>query len=260
LNNGVNRNFCLRVEFPAFYDIQQASEKFSKMKTIGLLGGMSWESSAEYYRITNEETKSRLGGHNNARSLLLTLNFHDIRELQQRAAWDDLARILQDAARQLEAAGADFIVLCTNTMHKVATEIEAAVSIPLLHIADPTAEEVRARGFQTVGLLGTKFTMEEAFYRERLENKHHLNVIIPEPADRAIVHDVIFEELCHGRIVEQSRLQFGRIIEDLKGRGAQAVILGCTELGPLVRPQDSCVPVFDTTELHARAAVKLAAL
>jgi aspartate racemase len=230
------------------------------MKTIGFLGGMSWESSAEYYRIANEVTKSALGGHNNARSLLLTLNFQEIQELQRQAAWGDLARILQKAARQLEAGGADFIVLCTNTMHKVAAEIEEAVSIPLLHIVDPTAEEIRSRGFQTVGLLGTKFTMEETFYRERLENKHHLSVIIPEPADRATVHHVIFEELCHGRIVEESRVEFGRIIEDLKGRGAQTVILGCTELGPLVRPQDSCIPVFDTTELHARAAVKLAAL
>jgi len=230
------------------------------MKTIGLLGGMSWESSAEYYRITNEETKSRLGGHNNARSLLLTLNFHEIRELQQRAAWDDLARILQDAARQLEGAGADFIVLCTNTMHKVAPEIEQAVSIPLLHIADPTAEEVRAHGFQTVGLLGTKFTMEEAFYRERLEDKHHLSIIIPEQADRAIVHRVIFEELCHGRVIEQSRVEFQRIIDDLSRRGAEAVILGCTELGLLLQPEDSGVPLFDTTALHARAAVKLASL
>lgn len=230
------------------------------MKTIGLLGGMSWESSAEYYRITNEATKSRLGGHNNARSLMLTLDFHEIQELLHRAAWDDIAAILKKAAQQLEAGGADFIVLCTNTMHKVAPEIEQAVSIPLLHIADPTAEEIRSRGFQTVGLLGTKFTMEEPFFRERLETKHRLRVIIPEQADRAIVHRVIFEELCHGRVVEQSRVEAQRIIEDLSRQGAQAVILGCTELALLLRPEDSVVPLFDTTALHARAAVKLASL
>jgi aspartate racemase len=230
------------------------------MKTIGFLGGMSWESSAEYYRIANEATKSTLGGHNNARSLLLTLNFHEIEELLQRAAWDSIAVILKKGAQQLEAGGADFIVLCTNTMHKLATEIEQAVSIPLLHIADPTAEEIRSRGFHTVGLLGTKFTMEEPFYRERLETKHQLNAIIPEHRDRAIVHRVIFEELCHGRVAEPSRIELRRIISDLKRQGAQAVILGCTELGLLVRPEDSCVPVLDTTALHARAAVKLAAL
>jgi aspartate racemase len=229
------------------------------MKTIGFLGGMSWESSAEYYRIANEATKSTLGGHNNARSLLLTLNFHEIQELLHRAAWDDIAAILKKAAKQLEAGGADFIVLCTNTMHKVAPEIEQAVSIPLLHIVDPTAEEIRSRGFRTIGLLGTKFTMEEAFYRERLENKHHLSVIIPEQADRAIVHRVIFEELCQGRVVEQSRVEFQRITEDLSRQGAEGVILGCTELGLLLRPEDSCVPVLDTTALHAHAAVKLAA-
>src|ERR1700674_2925059 len=196
------------------------------MKTIGFLGGMSWESSAEYYRIANEATKSTLGGHNHARSLLLTLNFHEIQELLHRAAWDDIAAILKKAAKQLEAGGADFIVLCTNTMHKVAPEIEQAVSIPLLHIVDPTAEEIRSRGFRTIGLLGTKFTMEEAFYRERLENKHHLSVIIPEQADRAIVHRVIFEELCQGRVVEQSRVEFQRITEDLSRQGAEGVILG----------------------------------
>jgi aspartate racemase len=221
---------------------------------------MSWQSSAQYYRIANEFTKSSLGGHNNARSLLLTLNFHEIEELQHKNAWNDLGQILQKAAQQLEAGGADFIVLCTNTMHKLATEIEQAVSIPLLHIADPTAEEIQSRGLQTVGLLGTKFTMEEAFYRERLETKHNLSVIIPEQADRDIVHHVIYEELCHGRVVEQSRNEFQRIIEELQHRGAQAVILGCTEIELLVRQEDSCLPLFDTTALHARAAVRLAAL
>jgi aspartate racemase len=228
------------------------------MKTIGLIGGMSWEASAEYYRIINQLVKHQLGGHNNARSLMLTVNFDEIEALQHRGEWDKLALMMQDAARRLEAGGADCIVLCANTMHKSAPEIEAAVSIPLLHIADAAAHAVKAQGFSTVGLLGTRFTMEQDFYRARLETLHGLSVLVPGDADRAVVHRVIYDELCHGRIRDESRREYQRVIAGLEARGAQAVILGCTEIALLIKQEDTALPVFDTTRLHAEAAVAFA--
>jgi aspartate racemase len=228
------------------------------MKTIGLIGGMSCQSSAEYYRIVNENVQARLGGHHNARSLMLTVDFDEIERLQHQGDWDRIGALMERAARQLEAGGADFLVLCTNTVHKVADRIEAAVSIPFLHIADATAEAVRAQGLHTVALLGTRFTMEEDFYRGRLASRHGLTVLTPGDADRAEVHRVIYEELCHGRILEPSRSAFQRVIAGLKERGAEAVILGCTEISLLIHPADSLLPVFDTTRIHVAAAVDFA--
>lgn len=228
------------------------------MKTIGLIGGMSWESSAEYYRMINQEMKRRLGGHNNARSLMLTVNFHEIEELQRQDEWEALGKQMQEAACQLEVSGAHCIVLCTNTMHKVAAHIETAISIPFLHIADPTAEAIKKQGFTSVGLLGTRFTMEHDFYRGRLESRHGLSVLTPNAADRDLIHQVIYQELCHGKVLEASRREYQRAIDDLKSRGAQAVILGCTEITLLIKQDHSSLPVFDTTRIHAEAAVSFA--
>lgn len=220
---------------------------------------MSWESTIPYYREINELIKARLGGLHSAKIVLYSVDFHEIERLQQAAEWGAAGVLLADAARALEAAGAEFLVLCTNTMHKVATSIEAAVGIPLLHIADPTAVEIKQAGFGTVGLLGTRFTMEQAFYRERLIAGHGLTVIVPGREDREIVHRVIYEELCLGVVAASSRNEYRRIIDALARQGAQAIILGCTEISLLVKQQDSTVPLFDTTAIHARAAA-LAAL
>ena len=228
------------------------------MKTIGLIGGMSWESTVPYYRQVNETVKQHLGGLHSARVALVSVDFHDIETLQRAGDWDAAGALLADAARSLQAAGADFLVLCTNTMHKVAPAIEAAVGIPLLHIADPTAAAIKAAGHTKIGLLGTRFTMEQAFYKERLRELHGLDVIVPEPAERDIVHRVIYEELCLGKLVDDSRDQYLRIIAALIERGAQAVILGCTEISLLVGQQDAAVPLFDTTAIHARGAAELA--
>ncbi|MGB9906807.1 MAG: aspartate/glutamate racemase family protein [Candidatus Saccharicenans sp.] len=228
------------------------------MKTIGLIGGMSWESSLEYYRIINEEVKKRLGGFHSAECLMYSVDFAPIEVLQHKGDWEELAWVLSQAAIRLEAGGADFLVLCTNTMHKVAPAIEGAVNIPLLHIADPTAEKIKARGFRKVGLLGTRFTMEEDFYRGRLEKKHGLEVMVPDEADRAMVNHVIYYELCDGRLQEESRKKFATVIEKLAAAGAQGVILGCTEIGLLVKERDSVLPLFDTTVIHAEAAVEFA--
>jgi aspartate racemase len=228
------------------------------MKTIGLVGGMSWESSVEYYRIINETIKARLGGFHSAKSVLYSVDFAEIETLQHQGEWLETAQILSRAAASLEAAGADFIVLCTNTMHKVAAEIESAVGIPLLHIADATARQVSSRGLKKIGLLGTRFTMEEDFYKGRLTQKHGLEVLVPDAADREIVHRVIYQELVVGRVEPSSRRQFVRIIERLAGEGAEGVILGCTEIGLLVKEGDSPIPLFDTTRIHAEAAVDLA--
>ncbi len=227
------------------------------MKTIGLIGGMSWESTALYYRLVNEAVKHALGGLHSARLVLYSVDFDDIEHLQRSGDWNTAGRLLGDAARALEAAGADLLVLCTNTMHKVAPAIEAAVAIPLLHIADPTAAAVRAAGVRRVGLLGTRFTMEEAFYRERLVERG-LEVVLPTPDDRALVHRVIYDELCVGVVDARSREAYRRVMADLVARGAGAIILGCTEIGLLVGEGDVDVPVFDTTVLHARAAVAAA--
>jgi aspartate racemase len=225
------------------------------MMTIGLIGGMSWESSAEYYRLLNEGVRDRLGPTASARCILWSFDFAEIEQLQHAGDWDRLSALMVDAAQRLEGAGADALLLCTNSMHRTAPAIEAGISIPLLHIADPAAEAIRAAGLSRVGLLGTAFTMEQAFYRERLETLHGLEVIIPEAEDRALVHRVIYEELVAGRVLDASRAAYRGVIARLVEAGAEAVILGCTEIMLLVRPEDSPVPLFDTTALHVAAAI-----
>ena len=227
------------------------------MKTIGLIGGMSWESTVPYYRMINEGVKQRLGGLHSARTVMYSVDFHDIEELQRTNRWDEAGTLLGAAARALEAAGADFIVLCTNTMHKVVPAIQAAVTIPLLHIADATAARIREAGIHTVGLLGTRFTMEQDFYRGRL-GQRGLTVIVPEQADRDLVHRVIYDELCLGAIRDGSRDAYRTIIGRLIAAGAEGIIFGCTEIGLLVAQADSTVPVFDTTAIHAESAVDFA--
>jgi aspartate racemase len=222
--------------------------------TIGMLGGMSWRSSAEYYRLANEEVERRLGGLHSARCVLWSVDFAEIERLQVTGDWEQAGRILAAAAVHLEAAGADLILLCTNTMHKVADQIASAVRIPLLHLADATAEAVRSAGVEVVGLLGTAFTMEQEFYRERLA-RHGLTVLTPEPEDRALVHRVIYDELCQGIVNPDSRQAYQQVIARLVAAGATGVILGCTEIELLVRQEDSPVPVFPTTRLHVEAAV-----
>ena len=228
------------------------------MRTIGLIGGMSWESSAEYYRLINQQVRDRLGPLRSARLLMYSVDFGPVEQAQHAGRWDDAAAILVEAARRLEAGGAECVVLCTNTMHKVAPAIEAAVDIPLLHIADPTAEAIRAAGVTTVGLLGTRFTMEQAFYKDRLVDRFGLKVLTPSEADRQVVHRIIYEELCLGRIRDESREEYRRIIAALVAQGAEAVILGCTEISLLVGPADASVPLFDTTALHALHAADAA--
>ncbi len=226
------------------------------MKRIGLLGGMSWESSIEYYRLVNELIADRLGGLHSADCLLRSVDFADIEVLQREDRWDEAGTRLAEEARALEAAGAELLVLCTNTMHKLAAEIEAAITIPFVHIADTTADAVRSAGLDTVGLLATAYTMEQAFYVDRMRD-HGLDVLIPETADRKIVHDVIYDELCRGIVKDESREEYRRIMRGLAERGAQGVLLGCTEIDLLVGAEDSPVPVFDTTRLHAEKAVEL---
>lgn len=228
------------------------------MKTIGLIGGMSWESTIPYYRQINETIKERLGGLHSAKIVLYSVDFHDIERLQHIGDWDGSGAMLAEAARSLEKAGSEFLVLCTNTMHKVAPAIEAAVAIPLLHIADPTAAKIKEAGYNSVGLLGTRFTMEQEFYRDRLRNRHGLHVMVPNEVDRDTVHRIIYEELCLGAVLPDSRGAYRRIIEDLASQGAEAIILGCTEISLLVDQQDSRVPLFDTTAIHARAAAEMA--
>ncbi|MEP0200640.1 MAG: aspartate/glutamate racemase family protein [Halioglobus sp.] len=227
------------------------------MKTIGLLGGMSWESTALYYRLINEATRKELGQLHSAPIAMVSVDFAEIEQLQQLGAWRDAGALLAQQAQRVEAAGADFLLICTNTMHKVADEVAAAISIPLLHLADATALEVVATGLSCVGLLGTRFTMEQEFYRSRLE-AHGLQVLVPADDDRDIVHRVIYEELCLGRVEERSRIEYQRIIEELGAQGAQAVIAGCTEITMLVDPKHSPLKMFDTTAIHAQAAVTLA--
>ncbi len=228
------------------------------MNTIGLIGGMSWESTIPYYRIINEAVKERLGGLHSAKLVLHSVDFHEIEALQQAGDWDGAGRAMAAAAVSVAAAGADFMVLCTNTMHRVAPAMEQAAGIPLLHIADPTAAAIRSRGLARVGLLGTRFTMEQDFYRGRLQDRHGLEVLVPPPGGRATVHRVIYEELCLGQVLDASRAEFRRILADLAGAGAQGIILGCTEISLLVGQADSPVPLFDTTRIHALSAVDLA--
>ena len=228
------------------------------MKRIGLLGGMSWESSAEYYRLINEATRDRLGGLHSADCLLRSVDFVEVEQLQRAGDWTRAGALLAAEATALEAAGAELLVLCTNTMHKVADAITDAIGIPFVHIADTTALAVRERGITTVGLLATGYTMEQDFYVGRLRDVHGLDVLVPHEPDRRIVHDVIYQELCVGVISDDSRTQYRRIIADLADRGAEGILFGCTEIDLLVGPQDATVPVFDTTRLHAHRAVELA--
>lgn len=224
---------------------------------IGLLGGMSWESSAEYYRLANELVRERLGGLHSARLVLASVDFAEIERLQVAGAWEEAGRLLAELARGVEAAGAEVLLLCTNTMHIVADRIQAAVSIPLLHLADAAAAAVRRDGIATVGLLGTAFTMEQTFYRDRLGG-HGLHVLVPDAPDREVVHRVIYDELCLGVVREESRRTYRDVITRLVSAGAQGVVLGCTEIELLVSPADSPVPVYPTTRLHVEAAVTAA--
>ena len=224
------------------------------MKTIGMLGGMSWESTGLYYRTINEETKRLRGGLHSAPIVLVSVDFQEIEVLQHQDDWAACAAILADSAGRIEAGGADFLLICTNTMHRVAPEIESAIGIPLLHIADATAARVRAAGIERIGLLGTRFTMEQDFYRGRLEQRG-IDVLVPPQADREIVHRVIYEELCMGDVRDESREEFLRIINDLANEGAEGVIEGCTEIVMLVQQKHTDVPLFDTTEIHCHEAV-----
>ena len=230
------------------------------MKTIGLLGGMSWESTASYYQLINEEIKKELGGLHSAKIALYSVDFAEIEKLQHQGEWDKTAEILTNAAQGIEKAGADFILICTNTMHLIAPQIQAGISVPLLHIADATAEEIVKQGIKKIGLLGTAFTMEQDFYKGRLEKEYDLTVITPDKADRAIVHQVIYDELCLGEIRDASRYEYLRVIDKLVAQGAEGIILGCTEIALLVKPEHTDVKLFDTTEIHALKAVEKALL
>jgi len=228
------------------------------MKTIGLLGGLSWESSREYYRIINEAVAQRLGGVHSAACILYSVDFAEIETLQHQNRWEEAGSLLSRVAEHVEQAGADFLLICSNTMHRVAEAIEGRLSVPLLHIADPTAEAINAHGIRTIGLLGTRFTMEQPFYRGRLESKYGLKVLVPSEAERQVVHEIIYHELVRGIITSESRQRYQEIIAGLISRGAEGIILGCTEIMLLIRPDDAMLPLFDTTTLHALAAVEMA--
>ncbi|AXY02869.1 aspartate/glutamate racemase family protein [Vibrio alfacsensis] len=228
------------------------------MKTIGLIGGMSWESTSNYYQIINREVKGQLGGLHSAKLCLYSVDFAEIEALQHQGRWEDTATILSAAAQSVEAGGADFILICTNTMHKVADQIQASVNVPLLHIADTTAEQLVADGIKKVGLLGTRFTMEQDFYKQRLIRKFGIDVIVPSTEDQTTIHDIIYNELCKGEIREASRQSYLAIMSQLVEMGAEAVILGCTEIAMLVGPQYTDIKLYDTTEIHAKAAVDVA--
>jgi len=228
------------------------------MKTIGLVGGMSWESTLEYYRVINQYTKERLGGFHSAKIVLYSVDFAEVESRQHEGRWDDLTRLMIDAAQRVERAGAGFLVICTNTMHKMADDVQRQIRIPLLHIVDATATAIKSRAIKKVGLLGTRFTMEQDFYKQRLIRDHGLEVIIPEEKEREDIHRILYDELCLGEIKERSKGTFQAIIAGLESRGAQGIILGCTEIPLLVSQKDYRIPLFDTTTLHARAAVDFA--
>lgn len=228
------------------------------MKTIGLLGGMSWESTANYYCAINKGVKKALGGLHSAKIVMYSVDFDPIEKLQQKGDWRATAKLLSEAAKNIQSAGADFLLICTNTMHKVAPQIEEAIDIPLLHIADATAGALVKSGIRRVGLLGTRFTMEQEFYKDRLIEKYGLDVLVPNNADRQIVHNIIYQELCSGKIETGSKVEYLRIIDLLDNQGAEAVILGCTEIGMLVNQRDTNVKLFDTTAIHAEMAVEYA--
>ena len=228
------------------------------MKTIGLIGGMSWESSHEYYRIINETVKEFLGGLHSAKSIMYSFDFEEIEALQHQGKWLELGQLIIDAAQRLEKGGADLIIICTNTVHKVADEVQESINIPLLHIADATAEKISEKGLRKVGLLGTKFTMEEGFYKDRLTEKYGLEVIIPNKEERQVIHDIIYKELVVGEMNQFSKEKFKISIQNLKKKEAQGIILGCTEIPLLIKQVDVDLPLFDTTTIHARSAVKYA--
>jgi aspartate racemase len=228
------------------------------MKKIGLIGGMSWESSIEYYRIINQQVREALGGVHSARSVMVSVDFGEIEKLQAAGDWKEATQIMIQCAREVEGAGADFVLICTNTMHLMADEVEAAIDIPLLHIADATARAVQEAGLKSVGLLGTRFTMEKDFYRGRLETEHGLQVVIPNEVERVLVHNIIYDELVKGKIFEKSQKNYLSVIRSLMDAGAEGIILGCTEIGLLVKSEDVTLPVFDTMEIHAHAAVDAA--
>jgi len=223
-----------------------------------MIGGMSWESSLEYYRIMNQAVKEKLGGFHSAPCILYSVDFEDVEKLQHQGDWESLTRLMIEAAQRVKKAGADFLVICTNTMHKMADEVQEAIQIPLLHIADVTAGAVKANGQSRVGLLGTKFTMEQDFYKGRLQEIHGIDVLIPEDKERQVIHDILYNELCLGEIKELSKGKFQSIIQNLVKRGAQGVILGCTEIPLIVSQEDYEIPLYDTTALHAKAAVDFA--
>lgn len=227
------------------------------MKTIGLIGGMSWESTVPYYRIINEEVKHRLGGLHSAKIILYSVEFDEIEKCQSRGNWEKSGDILGKAAQSLEAAGADFILICTNTMHKVAPQIASMIHVPIIHIADATADELQKNQIEKVGLLGTKYTMTQDFYKKKLIDRG-IDVVIPDDTDIDVINDIIFHELCLGKIKEESRIKFQNIIESLKKKGAHGVILGCTEIGLLIHQSDSSLPVYDTTLIHAKKAAEIA--
>ena len=228
------------------------------MKTIGLIGGMSWESSLEYYRIINETVKNKLGGFHSAKSLMYSVDFQDIEELQHRGKWEDATRLMIDAAQRVERGGADFLVICTNTMHMMAGDVERSVQIPLLHIVDVTAAKIKEKGQGVVGLLGTRFTMEQDFYKGRLKAKHGIDVLIPEEEERIAIHTILYDELCLGSIQTESKEKFKAIIADLESKGAEGIVLGCTEIPLIVKQEDYTICLYDTTTLHAEAAVDFA--
>jgi len=228
------------------------------MKTIGLVGGMSWESTLEYYRVINQHTKERMGGFHSAKLVLYSVDFAEVESAQHEGRWDDLTRLMIDAAQRVERAGAELLLICTNTMHKMADDVQKNIGIPLLHIVDVTASAIKSRSIKRVGLLGTRFTMEQDFYKQRLVQKHGLDVLIPEEKEREDIHRILYNELCLGEIKERSKGIFRSIIANLEARGAQGIILGCTEIPLLVSQAEYKIPLFDTTTLHARAAVDAA--
>ncbi|HWR10097.1 aspartate/glutamate racemase family protein [Sporomusa sp.] len=228
------------------------------MKTIGLIGGLSWESSAVYYRIINELVRDKAGGTHSAKSIMYSVDFGEFEKLQHQGDWEKLTELMIDAGMRLKNGGADFIVICTNTMHKMAEAVESQVGIPVLHIADAAADEVKKRGLRKVALLGTKFTMEQDFYKGRLAQKHGIEVVIPDVDEREVIHSVIYHELVLGKILESSRQSFVKIIDHMNSLGAEGVVLGCTEIPLLIRQKDCIVPIFDTTQIHATAAVEFA--
>ncbi len=227
----------------------------AKMKTIGLVGGMSWESTLEYYRIINERMKERMGGFHSAKVVLYSVDFHEVERRQHRGQWKELTDLMIDAAQRVERAGADLLVICANTMHKMADEVKGSIRIPLLHIGDVTAAEIKNRSLRRVGLLGTRFTMEQDFYKQRLSRNHGLEVLVPDEKERALIHGILYNELCLGEIKDASKRMFQSIIAGLVSRGAEGIILGCTEIPLLVSQEDYDIPLFDTTSIHARAAV-----